>query len=76
MNLIPDDMRDDELDKWLKENPAQHELTIDDFKEVFELQKSYSSRATKEMQRREEIVKHELPNKIQNWLNLVSLYST
>ena len=69
IDLIPDDMSDDELDKWLKENPPQYELTIDDFKEVFELQKSYSSRATKEMQRREEIVKHELPNKIQNWLN-------
>ena len=64
-----DDMTDDEFDKWLEENPPIHELTIDDFKEVFELQKSYSSTATKEMKRREEIVRHELPDKIQNWLN-------
>jgi len=64
-----EELTDDEFDKWVEENPPKYELTIDDFKEVFELQKSYSSRGTKEMKRREEIVRHELPNKIQNWLN-------
>lgn len=69
MPLFPETLTDDEFDKWVEENPPKYELTINDFKEVFELQKSYSSTATTEMKRREEIVRHELPNKIQNWLN-------
>ena len=69
MPFVPETLTDDEFDKWVEENPPKYELTINDFKEIFELQKSYSSTATIEMKRREEIVRHELPNKIQNWLN-------
>lgn len=69
MPVVPENITDDAFNKLLNKQFSKYELTIDDFKEVFELQKSYSSTATIEMQRREEIVRHELPNKIQNWLN-------
>ena len=45
------------------------ELTINDFEEVFNLQKKYSATKSPEMERREKIIRYELPGKIQNWLN-------
>jgi len=59
----------DKLVESFSNNENNYELTINDFEEVFNLQKKYSATKTPEMDRREKIIRYELPEKIENWLN-------
>jgi 5-methylcytosine-specific restriction endonuclease McrBC GTP-binding regulatory subunit McrB len=47
----------------------ENELTIEDFNKVFELQEVYSSENTEDMQLRDQYVKKDLPNKLEDFLN-------